>query len=229
MRRLTTIPPVSSRGAGTAPDPATGSAAPGASVDAHYLRTRLPGLAMAGIIVLWGVGPPVSKLITAPPLVIASTRFWASVPILFAVTWATGHRVTRETLRHTWLAGALFGLNMVAVFFSLQRTSVTVLSILMALQPGIVLVVAGRWLGERPSRWHVAWTMVGILGVAIVILGNGPEVEMDALGVVGGVVSLLSFTGYYVRNRIVRTRFEMHPLESCSTWPALSASSAIPS
>ena len=168
---------------------------------------------MAGIIVLWGIGPPVSKLITAPPLVIAATRFWASVPILFAVTWATGHRVTKETLRHTWLAGALFGLNMVAVFFSLQRTSVAVLSILMALQPGIVLVVAGRWLGERPSRWHVAWTIVGILGVGIVILGNGPEVEVDALGVAGGVVSLVSFTGYYVRNRIVRTRFEVHPLE----------------
>ena len=34
---------------------------------------------------------------------------------------------------------------------------------LMALQPGVVLVVAGRWLGERPSPWHVGWTVIGIV------------------------------------------------------------------
>jgi probable blue pigment (indigoidine) exporter len=140
-------------------------------------------------------------------------RFWLSVPVVFAFTYATGHRVTRETLRHTWLAGALFGLNMVAVFFALQRASVAVLSILMALQPGIILVVAGRWMGERPSRWHIGWTLVGIGGVGVVILGNGPDVEMDPLGVLGGVVALFSFTGYYLRNRIVRTTVQIHPLE----------------
>jgi probable blue pigment (indigoidine) exporter len=102
---------------------------------------------------------------------------------------------------------------MVSVFFALQRASVAVLSILMALQPGIILVVAGRWMGERASRWHIGWTIVGIVGVGIVILGNDPEVDIDPLGVAGGVVAMLSFTGYYLRNRIVRTSFEIHPLE----------------
>lgn len=177
------------------------------------MSSHLPGLTLAAVIVIWGLGPPISKLITAPPLVIASARFWLSVPILFAVTYATGHRVTWETMRHTWLAGALFGMNMVFVFLALQHASVAVLSILMALQPGIVLLVAGRWLGERPTRWHIAWTSIGIIGVAVVILGNSPDVEMDGLGLVAGVIALLSFTGYYLRNRIVRSSFEIHPLE----------------
>ena len=190
--------------------------------------SRLPGVTLAGIILIWGLGPPVSKLITAPPLVIASVRFWASVPILFALTYATGHRVTRETLRHTWLAGALFGMNMVFVFLALQHSSVAVLSMLMALQPGIVLVVAGPWLGERPTRWHVAWTVVGIAGVAIVVLGNSPDVRLDAIGLIAGVVAQLSFTGYYLRNRIVRSRANVHPLEWMSGSTLFSALAVTP-
>ena len=185
----------------------------GARKDPGHPDSRVPGLTLAGIIVLWGLGPPISKLITAPPLVIASARFWLSVPILFAVTYATGHRVTRETLRQTWLAGAMFGMNMAFVFLALQHASVAVMSIMMALQPGVVLLVAGPWLGERATRWHVLWTVVGIGGVAVVILGNSPEVEMDAIGLIAAVVSLLSFTGYYLRNRIVRSTSDIHPLE----------------
>jgi drug/metabolite transporter (DMT)-like permease len=143
-------------------------------------------LTLAGIILIWGLGPPISKLITAPPLVIAATRFWASVPILFAVTYATGHRVSKETLK---------------------------LTVLMALQPGVVLVVAGRWLGEKAGPWHIGWTIVGIAGVCVVVLGNGPDVRIEPLGLFGGVVSLLSFTGYYLRNRQVRSTTDIHPLE----------------
>lgn len=174
------------------------------------------------------MGPPVSKLITAPPVVIATVRFWGSVPILFAVTYAMGRRVTRQTLRHTWLAGTLFGMNMVFVFIALQHASVAVLAVMMALQPGVVLVAAGRWLGEQATRWHIVWTVVGIAGVCIVVLGNGPEVEMDVLGVFAAAVSLLSFTGYFLINRHVRSTAEIHPLEWMSGSTLCSAITVTP-
>lgn len=190
--------------------------------------SRLPGITLAWVIVVWGLGPPVSKLFTAPPLVIAFVRFWVSVPVVFAITYLMGHRVTRETLRHTWLAGALFGMNMVCVFWALQHASVAVLSMLMALQPGIVLVVAGPWLGERPTRWHVGWTVVAIVGVCVVVLGNSPDVEMDAVGLIAGALSVVSFTGYYLRNRIVRTTADVHPLEWMSGSTFFSAVAVTP-
>ncbi|MGI9598210.1 MAG: DMT family transporter [Acidimicrobiales bacterium] len=192
------------------------------------VTSRAPGITLAAIIVMWGLGPPISKLITAPPLVIAAARFWLSVPILFGVTYATGHRVTRKTLRHTWLAGAMFGMNMVFVFIGLQHASVAVLAVLMALQPGIVLIIAGRWLGERATPWHIVWTVIGIAGVCVVVLGNGPEVEISALGVFAGVVSLLSFTGYYLTNRVVRTTVDIHPLEWMSGSTLFSALAVTP-
>ena len=173
----------------------------------------LPASTLAFIVVLWGLGPPISKLITAPPVVTASVRFWASVPVVYLATRIAGHRITRDTLRHTWLAGSMFGLNMISVFVALQHASVAVLSMIMALQPGVVLVVAGRWMGERASRWHLAWTAVGIGGVCVVVLGNSPEVEVTAFGLLAGIVSLLSFTAYYLRNRVVRSQVEIHPLQ----------------
>lgn len=185
-------------------------------------------MTLVGIILIWGLGPPISKLITAPPLVTASARFWASVPILFAITYLTGHRVTLRTLRATALAGALFGMNMTLVFVALQHSSVTVLSMLMALQPGVVLLAAGRWLGEAPTRWHVGWTLVGIVGVVIVVMGNSPTVEMDAIGLLAGAGAQLTFTGYYLRNRIVRTTSTMHPLEWMSGSTLFSALTVTP-
>ncbi|MFN0027073.1 MAG: DMT family transporter [Acidimicrobiales bacterium] len=190
--------------------------------------SRLPGATLALIIIIWGLGPPISKLITAPPIVTASVRFWGSVPILFTITYLTGHRVTLDTLRRTAVAGALFGMNMILVFWALQHSSVTVLSMLMALQPGVVLVAAGRWLGERPTRWHIGWTVVGIVGVAIVVLGNSPEVEMDTIGLLAGAGAQLTFTGYYLRNRIVRTTSNMHPLEWMSGSTLFSALAVTP-
>ena len=190
--------------------------------------SRLPGFTFAAVILMWGIGPPVSKLITAPPIVIASVRFWASVPILLTITYATGHRLTRTTLRHTWLAGSLFGMNMVFVFFALQHSSVAVMSMLMALQPGVVLVVAGRWLGERATIWHVAWTLVGIAGVCIVVLGNGHDVEVEPIGLLAGIGAVLSFTGYYLRNRIVRSTTDIHPLEWMSGSTLFSAAAVTP-
>ena len=169
-----------------------------------------------------------SKLITAPPIVIATVRFWVSVPILFAITYATGHRVSRQTLRHTWLAGGLFGMNMIFVFVALQHVSVAVMSVVLALQPGVILVLAGRWLDEHPTRWHVGWTVIGVIGVCIVILGNGPDVEIDAIGVIAATIALLSFTGYYLRNRIVRSTAEIHPLEWMSGSTLCSALAVTP-
>ncbi|MDG2114823.1 MAG: DMT family transporter [Actinomycetota bacterium] len=183
---------------------------------------------MAAVIIMWGLGPPISKLITAPPVVIASVRFWASVPILLAVTYAGGRRLTRETLRHTWIAGSMFGMNMVFVFLALQNMSVAVMSVLMALQPGVVLIAAGRWMGERATRWHVGWTLVGIIGVSIVVLGNGPDVEISAVGLMAGVGALLSFTVYYLRNRVVRSTVDIHPLEWMSGSTLFSAIAVTP-
>jgi drug/metabolite transporter (DMT)-like permease len=180
---------------------------------AAHPSSSLAGVVMLSVVVIWGLGPPVTKLITAPPLVAVSMRFWVSVPIVWAVTYAMGGRVTKEVLRRTWLPGALFGINLAFVFSALQHSSVAVLAVIQTLQPGIVLLVAGRWLGERATGWHISWTAVGVMGVVVAILGGDPEVRGSAIGILFGVASMLSFTGYYLINRRARSTTPISPME----------------
>lgn len=174
---------------------------------------RFAGSVMAMVVIIWGLGPPITKLISAPPLVSVSVRFWISAPVIWALTYATGRRVSWHVLRSTALAGALFGINLAFVFSALHHSSVAVLSVIQTLQPGIVLVVAGRWMGERATRWHVSWTAVGVLGVVVAILGGNPEVRGDVTGVLFGVASMLTFTAYYLLNRRVRSTTVIDPIQ----------------
>lgn len=190
-----------------------GAATPTPTRGERTPSTPVATAVMATIVVVWGLGPPVTKLISAPPLVGVSVRFWLSIPILWGLAYATGRRITVEHLRRTALAGTFFGANLALVFAALDEASVAVLSVIMALQPGIVLLAAGRWLGERATRWHVAWTAAGIVGVAVVILGGDPEVRGSATGVAMGVGALFTFTIYYLINRKVRSNTGMDPIE----------------
>jgi drug/metabolite transporter (DMT)-like permease len=171
------------------------------------------GAVMVAVVVIWGLGPPITKLISAPPLVGVSVRFWVSVPLVWIATYAMGGRVTKEVLRRTWLPGALFGINLAFVFSALQHSSVAVLAVIQTLQPGVVLIVAGWWLGERATSWHVGWTVVGVLGVAVAILGGDPDVRGSATGILFGVASMLTFTGYYLINRRTRATTPISPME----------------
>jgi drug/metabolite transporter (DMT)-like permease len=168
---------------------------------------------MAVVIVLWGLGPPIAKLITAPAMVSASVRFWISAPVLLVLASGRGRPVDRAVLRVTALPGFMFGLNMIMVFAALHRTTVAVVSVLMALQPGIVLVAAGPWLGERATRWHIGWTVVGITAVAAVILGGGADIRGDVAGIALAIGALLTFTVYYVLNRQVRSTTAIDPIQ----------------
>jgi len=180
--------------------------------DAHP-STALAAVVMAAVVVIWGLGPPITKLISAPPLVGVSVRFWVSIPIVFALTYATGGRVTADVLRRTALAGLMFGINLAFVFSALRHSSVAVMAVIQTLQPGVVLLVAGRWLGERATAWHVTWTVVGIVGVIVAILGGDPEVRGSALGIVWCVAAMLTFTGYYLINRRARSTTPISPME----------------
>jgi drug/metabolite transporter (DMT)-like permease len=94
----------------------------GAPAKADTKPASSAGVVMALVVVIWGLGPPVTKLITAPPLVSVSVRFWISLPLIWVLAYATGRRVSWHVLRKTALAGALFGVNLAFVFSALHRT-----------------------------------------------------------------------------------------------------------
>lgn len=182
------------------------------------------GAALVFVILVWGLGPPISKLISAPPVISVLYRFWFSVPIIFFFAVLRGVRPTWQSVRHGAVAGAAFGINLVFVFLTINEGAVAVLSVFAAMQPGIILLVAGPFLGERPTLWHIIWTFIGIAGTAIVVATGGDSFEVSPLALFYAGISQGFFTVYFLITKRVRSRHDIDSVQWMSgvvIWAAL--------
>ncbi len=163
-----------------------------------------PALAMTGVIIAWGLGPPISKLITAPPLVTVGYRLTLSLPVLYLMLRINGGGLSVALLRRCVIPGVFFGANLAIVFAAFQEATIVVISVLNAMQPAVVLLAARPLFGERPGGWHLAWTAVGFGGTVAVILGAGDEVRTSTAGLVLSTLAMLTFTAYFLATKRVR-------------------------
>lgn len=165
--------------------------------------SSLPLVALGLIVVLWGSGPPVMKLISAPALSVAFARLWMGVPIMFAIQRASGLPITWPTVRRSFWGGLFFGVNMACMFNALNHASIATITVIAALQPG-VMVVAGPLLGERVGRRALAWTAVATAGAAVAVLGAGASVHTSVLGVALSLATLISLSLYFLASKRAR-------------------------
>ncbi len=180
-------------------------------------RTRgQPLVALGLVIICWGAGPVIAKLITVPPLLAVLVRFGLSFPVLFILVALRGGRVTVPLLTTTALPGISFGINLVFVFATLQEATVAVLSVAIALQPGLLLLVVGPIFAEWPGRSQVLLTLVGVAGAAVVILGAGAGLRTSPLGLLLALTALVTFSVYFVLTRRARSVDDVDPV----TWMA---------
>ncbi len=93
-----------------------------------------------------------------------------------------------------WKSLVLGTLNMAAffplLFLTAQRLPGGVAATLGAAQPIVVAFLAVMILREGLSLWRVTWGIVGVVGVALVVLG--PDAALDPLGVAAGLGGALS-------------------------------------
>jgi len=185
-----------------------------------------PLLVLGMVIVSWGAGPVITKLITTHPVIGVVIRFSLSVPLLLILLRLRGQRLDRDVLRRTALPGVAFGVNLIFVFFALQEATVAVLSVSVALQPALLLLVVGPVFGERPTVAHVGWTLLGVVGAAGVILGAGDELRASALGLLYAGTALVTFSTYFVLTRLARSTSDVDPVSwmaGINLWSLLAA------
>ncbi len=191
--------------------PAEGSAVGGSTV--QTAAGGLPLLVMGLVVISWGLGPPISKLLTAPAMVSAFIRFGMSTPFLLVVLALRGRWLSRRVFWQTALPGLSFGINMVFVFAAVQEVTISVMSVMMALQPAMLLALVGPIFGDRVSVRQIVFTLIGVGGAAGVIMGAGGEFRASGFGLFLTAMSVLTFTVYFVLTRMARSTSAVDPIE----------------
>ena len=163
------------------------------------------GLAAVAIAVTaWGFGNVLVKLTSFDGIVLSLYRLWAGFLVMLLVMRLARLRLTATAFRQSLPGGLLFGVNVAMFFSALKLTSVADATLISALQPAIVFVVAGPLFGERIGMRTIAWTTIALAGVAIVVLASAGTPAWSPLGDLLAVGAVLTFTGYFLVSKHVR-------------------------
>jgi drug/metabolite transporter (DMT)-like permease len=160
--------------------------------------------AIIAVVVTWGLASPLLKLASLSGPALSAYRLWIGASVLIAFMIATRRRLDMPTARWAAMAGALFGANILFFVVGVKLTTVANATLIGALQPAIVLFVAGPWFGETITRREVACVAVAITGVAVVILGSAGVPEWNPAGDAMAVMAVLTFTGYFLISKRAR-------------------------
>jgi drug/metabolite transporter (DMT)-like permease len=176
------------------------------------MKKRVRGLegsaaGLAAVVVgtvAWGCTGIFVKEIGLAALASAFYRFWMVVVLLGVLLVVQRRPVGFAVLSRCVLGGLFLAADIALFFTALKLTSVAVATVIGALQPALVLLVAGRLFGERVGRRVVVWTVVSIGGIVAVALGPGVPRGEHLTGDLLAVGSLGAFTGYWlVSKRVV--------------------------
>ena len=160
--------------------------------------------AATAAMVAWGFSGVLIVLTKEPGLVVALERLLLGVPLVGALLALTQRRLDWSTFWRTVPGGVLLCGDMAMFFSAVKLTSIADATVIGALQPALVLFVAGPLFGEKPVRADVVWTAVAIAGVGVVMLGTGGTGSHQVLGDLLAFGSLCSWTGYWLVSKQAR-------------------------
>ena len=150
---------------------------------------------------LWSLNLTVSSYILThgfEPLAYASVRYGLAVSVFVVLALAIEGSLRLQP-RDLWLAGgaaALVYLNQIGFVYALQKSSASVLGLVLGATP-IFAALAGLVLRtESLSRRFWAGALLSFSGVALVALGSGGELSGHLGGVLLGVLTAATWAGY---------------------------------
>jgi drug/metabolite transporter (DMT)-like permease len=154
--------------------------------------------------VLWGFGGIFAALTIAPGIVTCFYRLWLGAALLSIVTVASGRRLTRATLRATWLGGIFLAGDMTMFYSAVKLTSIVDVTVIGAFQPALVLIAARRLFGERMGRWDVVWILLAMVGAVVAVIGPGNASHHQVVGDLLALGALFSFSAYWLVTKHAR-------------------------
>jgi len=176
-----------------------------ASLRTRATSTDLPLAAGALAVFAWGFGPLIVRGIHASAASIIVFRFAFAVPVMIAIAYLAGGRLSLAVFRQALGPGVLFALSTMASFSSYKTTSIALATLIPAVQPALILFVASRLFGERLPARRVVCAVAALSGVFGVVLASGNTSGTAMRGNLLALANLFLWTAYFVQVKRVRS------------------------
>mgnify|MGYP002631825725 CR=1 FL=1 len=157
-------------------------------------RGRAAAISAVGFMAL---GPSIVKKVSMDAIAFVFWRLAVAVIFYGILLLASGSRLSREDIRRSTLGGLMFGAIPVFFILALRRTSAANAVVILSLQPVVLLAVAGRMFGERPSRTIYGWSVVALGGVVLAVCGWDASGMATRQGDLLAMVAMFLFSAYY--------------------------------
>jgi drug/metabolite transporter (DMT)-like permease len=167
-------------------------------------RAWLPVTAGATAVLAWSFGPILVREAAASTQTVVFFRMLFAQPVMLAATLVSRGRVSWTLLRRAAVPGVLFAGSIITSFASYSATSIANATLIGALQPAVILLVAPKLFGERSSRHQVGWAALAFVGMTIVVLGAGSASGASLHGDLLAVINLAIWVVYFIRVKQLR-------------------------
>lgn len=167
--------------------------------------SELSGLAAtSAAVTLMGIGSVVAKAAGIEGPILGFHRAWGAAVLYGLILLAMGGRMTRVKLRQAAPGGLVFGVQLVFFFSAVRLTTVANATMIIALQPVVVLLFFSRRFGETVTR--LAWILstAAIVGVGLVMFGSTASPSWSPGGDLLAVGALVTWTLYFVWSKTAR-------------------------
>ena len=170
-------------------------------------RSAAGTAAAVSAVILWGAASVMAKSARhIDGLTLAFHRLWINALAMAVLFRLTGGRIDRRLLRLALPGGIAFAGDITLFFVAVKHTTVANATIISALQPALVLFVAGPLFAERVRLSDVVWTLVALGGVVIVVFGSAATPHWSPVGDALAVAALLAWTAYFITGKQARER-----------------------
>ncbi len=172
-------------------------AAPAA--EASQQSARIAGALVA--VSAWGLGTVVNKHIDMGAMALGAYRFGLYGILLSGFLWLRGTRVTWATMRSSMWGGLSLAADAAMFFSALKLTSIANATVIGALQPVVVAIVAHRFFGESIRRRDLLLGAISLAGVIVVITNSAPSADASLAGNLFAVGALFAWSSYFIFSR----------------------------
>jgi len=172
---------------------------------ATRLSARTLGvLAVAGLVTAFSLSSTLVKRAESPGVLVAFWRMITVSVLWNIVLWSTARRVTRTDVRHVWICGVFFGLNLAVFFAGATHNSVANAALIGSLAPFLIVPVGARLFGEYFSARAIVFALVAFGGVVLVLLSAPAGGDASLEGNVFGFIAMLLLVAYVTSTRYFR-------------------------